>query len=98
MCVVSQVDIGNALTEMTAGMSGGVPQADGELKTEPTMDATYATNNNRTSPPPSLSLEMLSDDGSRLASAEQRLSAHCVGGGQGRWEGAGVHGVAAARG
>ena len=44
---MSQVDIGNALTEMTAGMSGGVPQADGELKTEPTMDATYATTNNR---------------------------------------------------
>ena len=47
---VSQVDIGNALTEMTAGMSGGVPQADGELKTEPTMDATYATTNNRPCP------------------------------------------------
>ena len=51
-CVVSQVDIGNALTEMTAGMSGGVPQADGELKTEPTMDATYATTNNRPCPRP----------------------------------------------
>ena len=36
-----QVDIGNALTEMTAKMSGGVPQADGSLKTEPTMDVQH---------------------------------------------------------
>ena len=34
-----QIDIGNALTEMTAGMSQGVPQADGSLVIEPTMDA-----------------------------------------------------------
>ena len=33
-----QIDIGNALTEMTAGMSGGVPQADGSTKQEPTMN------------------------------------------------------------
>jgi len=33
-----QIDIGNAATEMTARMSGGVPQADGTLKAEPTMD------------------------------------------------------------
>ena len=33
-----QIDIGNAATEMTARMSGGVPQADGSLKPEPTMD------------------------------------------------------------
>jgi NAD(P)-dependent dehydrogenase (short-subunit alcohol dehydrogenase family) len=33
-----QVDIGNAYTEMTARMSGGVMQADGSLKPEPTMD------------------------------------------------------------
>ena len=33
-----QIDIGNALTEMTAGMSQGVPQADGSLVIEPTMD------------------------------------------------------------
>ena len=35
-----QIDIGNALTDMTARMSGGVPQADGTIKEEPTMDAT----------------------------------------------------------
>ncbi len=34
-----QIDIGNASTEMTARMSGGVPQADGSLASEPTMDA-----------------------------------------------------------
>ncbi len=33
-----QIDIGNALTEMTARMSGGVPQADWSNKVEPTMD------------------------------------------------------------
>lgn len=33
-----QIDIGNALTEMTARMSGGVPQADWSMKEEPTMD------------------------------------------------------------
>ncbi|WP_028063688.1 SDR family oxidoreductase [Solirubrobacter soli] len=33
-----QIDIGNASTEMTERMSGGVPQADGSLKPEPTMD------------------------------------------------------------
>jgi NAD(P)-dependent dehydrogenase (short-subunit alcohol dehydrogenase family) len=33
-----QIDIGNAATPMTARMSGGVPQADGSLKPEPTMD------------------------------------------------------------
>jgi len=36
-----QIDIGNALTEMTARMSGGVPQADGTLKPEPTMDVQH---------------------------------------------------------
>lgn len=34
----SQIDIGNAATEMTARMSGGVPQANGTLAPEPTMD------------------------------------------------------------
>ncbi len=34
-----QIDIGNAASEMTARMSGGVPQADGSLRPEPTMDA-----------------------------------------------------------
>jgi NAD(P)-dependent dehydrogenase (short-subunit alcohol dehydrogenase family) len=33
-----QIDIGNAATEMTARMAGGVPQADGRLMPEPTMD------------------------------------------------------------
>ncbi|MDP2213377.1 SDR family oxidoreductase [Phenylobacterium sp.] len=33
-----QIDIGNAATEMTAAMTGGVPQADGTLKPEPMMD------------------------------------------------------------
>ncbi len=35
-----QIDIGNAATEMTARMSGGVPQADGSTAVEPTMDVT----------------------------------------------------------
>ncbi|MGC1300997.1 MAG: SDR family oxidoreductase, partial [Caulobacteraceae bacterium] len=33
-----QIDIGNAETEMTVRMAGGVPQADGGLRPEPTMD------------------------------------------------------------
>jgi NAD(P)-dependent dehydrogenase (short-subunit alcohol dehydrogenase family) len=33
-----QIDIGNAATEMTARISKGVPQADGSLKAEATMD------------------------------------------------------------
>jgi len=33
-----QIDIGNALTEMAAKMTKGVPQANGEIKVEPTMD------------------------------------------------------------
>jgi NAD(P)-dependent dehydrogenase (short-subunit alcohol dehydrogenase family) len=33
-----QIDIGNAKTEMTARMQTGVPQADGRLAVEPTMD------------------------------------------------------------
>jgi NAD(P)-dependent dehydrogenase (short-subunit alcohol dehydrogenase family) len=33
-----QIDIGNALTEMTRRMTKGVPQADGRLAEEPTMD------------------------------------------------------------
>jgi len=35
--VCGQIDIGNALTDMTAKMQNGVPQADGSLKGEPTM-------------------------------------------------------------
>jgi NAD(P)-dependent dehydrogenase (short-subunit alcohol dehydrogenase family) len=34
-----QIDIGNAATEMTARMSGGVPQANGSIQVEPTFDA-----------------------------------------------------------
>ncbi|RCG26444.1 SDR family NAD(P)-dependent oxidoreductase [Streptomyces diacarni] len=34
-----QIDIGNAATEMTAAMTRGVPQADGSVAAEPTMDA-----------------------------------------------------------
>jgi len=33
-----QIDIGNAASAMTARMSSGVPQADGSMKPEPTMD------------------------------------------------------------
>ena len=34
----SQVDVGNALTEMTQRMTRGVPQPNGEVMVEPTMD------------------------------------------------------------
>jgi NAD(P)-dependent dehydrogenase (short-subunit alcohol dehydrogenase family) len=34
----SQIDIGNAASSMTARMAAGVPQADGHLAPEPTMD------------------------------------------------------------
>ena len=33
-----QIDIGNAATDMTARMKDGVPQADGRMIVEPTMD------------------------------------------------------------
>jgi NAD(P)-dependent dehydrogenase (short-subunit alcohol dehydrogenase family) len=36
-----QIDIGNALTEMTARMSQGVPQPDGSLRPEPTIDVAH---------------------------------------------------------
>ena len=36
-----QIDIGNALTEMTARMSQGVPQPDGTLRAEPTIDVAH---------------------------------------------------------
>jgi NAD(P)-dependent dehydrogenase (short-subunit alcohol dehydrogenase family) len=35
---VGQIDVGNALTELAAAMTRGVPQANGELAIEPTMD------------------------------------------------------------
>ena len=34
-----QIDVGNAATEMTVRMKKGVPQADGSMAVEPTMDA-----------------------------------------------------------
>lgn len=36
-----QIDIGNALTEMTAGMGRGVPQPSGERMVEPTFDVEH---------------------------------------------------------
>lgn len=36
-----QIDIGNASTDMTARMSGGVLQASGEIATEPTIPASH---------------------------------------------------------
>jgi NAD(P)-dependent dehydrogenase (short-subunit alcohol dehydrogenase family) len=36
-----QIDIGNAETEMTARMKGGILQAHGAIEVEPTMDAEY---------------------------------------------------------
>jgi len=37
----SQIDIGNAATDMTARMKNGVPQANGEIVAEPTMDVMH---------------------------------------------------------
>ncbi|GAA0962992.1 oxidoreductase [Virgisporangium aurantiacum] len=39
-----QIDIGNAASDMTAAMSQGVPQADGQVAPEPTMDVRHASN------------------------------------------------------
>jgi len=36
-----QIDIGNAATELTAAMSRGVPQANGTIAPEPTMDISH---------------------------------------------------------
>ena len=36
-----QIDIGNALTDMTEDMATGKPQADGSMKPEPTMDVNH---------------------------------------------------------
>ncbi len=38
-----QIDIGNAATEMTAGIARGALQADGATRAEPTMDARHVT-------------------------------------------------------
>ena len=37
----SQIDIGNALTDLAARMAKGVPQADGSIKPEPLMDVAH---------------------------------------------------------
>lgn len=39
--VCSQIDIGNALTGRTSRMAKGVPQPDGSMKPEPTMDVNH---------------------------------------------------------
>ncbi|NKC15823.1 MAG: SDR family NAD(P)-dependent oxidoreductase [Gammaproteobacteria bacterium] len=39
-----QIDIGNAVTEMTDKMSKGVPQADGSTRVEPRMDVEHVAN------------------------------------------------------
>ncbi len=39
-----QIDIGNAASHMTEAMSAGVPQADGTMKPEPTMDVAHVGN------------------------------------------------------
>ena len=39
-----QIDIGNALTDMAAKMSKGVPQADGSTRIEPVMDVAHVAN------------------------------------------------------
>ncbi|MET0606916.1 MAG: SDR family oxidoreductase [Beijerinckiaceae bacterium] len=39
-----QIDIGNAMTEMAARMTKGVPQADGSTKIEPVMDVQNVAN------------------------------------------------------
>lgn len=36
-----QIDIGNASTNMTSGMSAGVPQADGSIASEPTINVQH---------------------------------------------------------
>ncbi len=36
-----QIDIGNASTDLTAPIARGVPQADGNVRTEPTMDVEH---------------------------------------------------------
>ena len=39
-----QIDIGNALTDMAAAMTVGVPQANGTISAEPTMDVSNVAN------------------------------------------------------
>ena len=37
----SQIDVGNARTEMARPMENGVPQADGSIRIEPVMDVEH---------------------------------------------------------
>ena len=37
----AQIDIGNALTDMAASFTAGVPQADGQIRAEPVMDVDH---------------------------------------------------------
>jgi NAD(P)-dependent dehydrogenase (short-subunit alcohol dehydrogenase family) len=39
-----QIDIGNTASDMTERMNSGVPQADGSIKPEPTMDTKHVAN------------------------------------------------------
>ncbi len=39
---VGQIDIGNAVTELSAGMATGMPQADGSIRAEARMDVQHA--------------------------------------------------------
>ncbi|SDW91610.1 SDR family oxidoreductase [Roseicitreum antarcticum] len=39
----SQIDIGNAASDMTDVIAAGIPQADGSLRAEPVMDVTHVT-------------------------------------------------------
>ena len=39
---VGQIDIGNAVTELSAGMATGMPQADGSVRAEARMDVDHA--------------------------------------------------------
>jgi len=39
-----QIDVGNALTEMSANLAAGALQASGEIRPEPTMDAKHVAN------------------------------------------------------
>src|SRR5205814_10041471 len=39
-----QIDIGNAASEMTERMARGVPQADGSVRPEPTMNVEHGAN------------------------------------------------------
>ncbi len=41
---VGQIDIGNAVTELSAGMATGMPQADGSVRPEARMDVQRAAN------------------------------------------------------